>query len=156
MRFGTSSTKTVVLSNSGPLACDWVCVLQLSPAGTEVVSKVIKTFKARGQFHRIRPKMNLLWLLREQISRRVQRLPCWREWRGAVHSTKAAFRACVFQIRADSHHMKEPKWQYASVPYPIGKLSIIVAYKPKHMSINKKRRVSCRQCLNKNIDDITM
>lgn len=43
VRFGTSSTKTVVLSNSGPLACDWVCVLQLSLAGTEVVSDVIKS-----------------------------------------------------------------------------------------------------------------
>lgn len=43
LHFGTSSTKTIVLRNNGPLACDWVCVLLLNAAGTEVVSNVIKS-----------------------------------------------------------------------------------------------------------------
>ncbi|XP_056883896.1 cilia- and flagella-associated protein 47-like [Takifugu flavidus] len=46
LHFGTSSTKNVVLRNSGPLACDWLCVLQLNAAGTEVGTDLQKRTEA--------------------------------------------------------------------------------------------------------------
>lgn len=35
---GTSRLQNVVLRNNAPQACDWVCLLQDTAAGTEVVS----------------------------------------------------------------------------------------------------------------------
>lgn len=40
--FGTSSVENVVLRNNAPQACDWVCVLQDTAAGTEVVSDTLR------------------------------------------------------------------------------------------------------------------
>lgn len=40
--FGTSRLENVVLRNNAPQACDWVCLLQDTAAGTEVVSKALR------------------------------------------------------------------------------------------------------------------
>ncbi|XP_047432995.1 cilia and flagella-associated protein 47-like isoform X3 [Mugil cephalus] len=44
--FGTSCVESVVLRNNSPQACDWVCQLQDSVAGTEVGSNLQKTTDA--------------------------------------------------------------------------------------------------------------
>nr|XP_019960026.1 PREDICTED: cilia- and flagella-associated protein 47 isoform X1 [Paralichthys olivaceus] len=44
--FGTSCVKNVVLRNNGPQACDWVCLLQDSAAGTELGTNLRKSTDA--------------------------------------------------------------------------------------------------------------
>ncbi|KAM8722646.1 cilia- and flagella-associated protein 47-like isoform 1-T1 [Acanthopagrus schlegelii] len=44
--FGTSSVEKVILRNNAPHACDWVCVLQDTAAGTEVGTDLQKTTDA--------------------------------------------------------------------------------------------------------------
>ncbi|XP_015233239.1 PREDICTED: cilia- and flagella-associated protein 47 [Cyprinodon variegatus] len=41
--FGTSCVQNVLLRNNAPLACDWVCLLQDNPAGTEAGTDFLKS-----------------------------------------------------------------------------------------------------------------